>query len=59
MLSSYQDLLTFKQEWLQFTKDHESEIDEKLAKKLDDIMVTNGDIQKELFATGRNFDASK
>ncbi|HBB04126.1 TPA: hypothetical protein DCZ39_04495 [Patescibacteria group bacterium] len=48
IFSPYQNLLNFKNQWGQFLLDHASEIDESLAKKLDTIIVTNGDIQKEL-----------
>jgi hypothetical protein len=51
IFSSHQDLINFKIEWLQFLNDHAAEIDESLAKNLDKIIVTNGDIQKELLNT--------
>jgi hypothetical protein len=43
-----QDLVSFRDEWSQFLYDHAAEINQPLAKKLDSIIVTNGDIQKEL-----------
>jgi hypothetical protein len=58
IFSPYQDLFSFKNERTQFLIDHETEIDESLAKKLDAIIVTNGDIKNELFKTGRMFDES-
>ena len=48
IFSSYQDLINFKTEWMQFLDDHASEIDKPLAKNLDDVIVTNADIYKEL-----------
>ncbi|MEI6672769.1 MAG: hypothetical protein WCL02_05595 [bacterium] len=48
IFSSYQDLLNFKTEWIFFLDEHASEIDESLAKKLDSVIVTNGDIYREL-----------
>ena len=48
IFSSCQDLLTFRDELKNFLDDHASEIDQSLAKKLDSIIVTNGDIYKEL-----------
>ncbi len=59
LFSSCQDLIHFKNERSQFLLDHVSEIDESLAKKLDSIIVTNGDIQNELLKTGRKFDDTK
>lgn len=59
IFSSYQDLINFKTEWTQFLDDHASEIDKSLAKKLDSIIVTNGDIYKELLKSGRKIDDSK
>jgi hypothetical protein len=47
IFSVYQDLINFKNEWVQFLDDHAADIDKPLAKKLDSIIVTNGDIQKE------------
>lgn len=47
IFTSYQDLINFKTEWIQFLDDHASDIDQSLAKKLDSIIITNGDIQKE------------
>ena len=44
----YQDLNNFVQEWRDFLDDHASEIDKPLAKKLDSVIVTNGDIYNEL-----------
>lgn len=46
IFSAYQDLLGFRDQWSQFLYDHAAEIDESLAKKLDSVIVTNGDIQK-------------
>ncbi|MEI7919470.1 MAG: hypothetical protein WCH65_04670 [bacterium] len=59
IFTSYQDLLSFRDEWMQFLTDHSGEIDEGLAKKLDRIIVTNGDIQKEIVKSGRSFDTTK
>lgn len=59
IFTSYRDLLTFKVEWTQFLDDHASQIDAWLAKKLDDVIVTNGDIYKELRASWRDFDDTK
>lgn len=56
---SYQDLLNFRDEWRDFLDDHASEIDESLAKKLDSIIVTNGDIYNELLKSWRKFDDTK
>jgi len=47
IFSPYQDLLSFKNTLKDFLDDHASEIDESLAKKLDSVIVTNGDIQNE------------
>lgn len=44
VFSPYQDLITFRDEWSQFVGDHAAEISQSLAKKLDSIIVTNGDI---------------
>lgn len=51
MFSPYQTLTAFKNEWIQFVSDHGSFIDESLAKKLDAIIVTNGDIRNQLLAS--------
>ncbi len=59
IFSPYQDLLNFKNERIQFLTDHPTEIDESLAKKLDSIIVTNGDIQKELLKSWKSFDDTK
>ncbi|MEI6774445.1 MAG: hypothetical protein WCL18_06775 [bacterium] len=48
IFSPYQDLINFKTEWMRFLDDHASEIDKPLAKKLDEVIVTNADIYKEL-----------
>lgn len=48
IFSSYQDLVSFRLEWSQFLADHASQIDKDLAKKLDNLIVSNGDIQNEL-----------
>lgn len=48
IFSPYQDLLGFKDMRTQFFLDHAGEVDESLAKKLDSIIVTNGDIYAEL-----------
>jgi hypothetical protein len=57
--SPYQDLLSFRREWLSFLTEHKPSIDESLAKKLDDIMVTNGDIQDVLDIAGKKFDDTR
>ena len=44
IFSSYQDVISFKGQWLLFLADHAEDIDKALAKKLDDIIVTNADI---------------
>ncbi len=59
IFSSCQDLLTFRDELKNFLDDHASEIDQSLAKKLDSIIVTNGDIYKELSKSWRKFDDTK
>ena len=59
IFSTCQDLLTFRDELKNFLDDHASEIDELLAKKLDSIIVTNGDIYKELSKSWRKFDDTK
>ncbi|NCO98223.1 hypothetical protein GW864_03560 [bacterium] len=48
IFSRVQNLVAFKNEWLVFLGDHTGEIDEKLAKTLDGIMVSNGEIKNEL-----------
>jgi len=48
IFSPYQDLINFRDERVQFLDDHAADIDEDLAKKLDKIIVTNGDIYHEL-----------
>jgi hypothetical protein len=40
--------MAFKDQWLMFLADHADQIDKSLAKKLDNIIVTNGDIYNEL-----------
>lgn len=57
--SAYQDLINFRDELKSFLDDHASEIDEALAKKIDRVIVTNGDIYKELMKSGRKFDDTK
>jgi len=57
--SDCQNLLTFKDELSFFLWEHASEIDESLAKKLDSVIVTNGDIQREFLKSGRKFDDTK
>lgn len=59
IFSSYKDLLGFKNEWSQFIADHASEIDESLAKKFDKVIVTNGDIYKELLKSWKKIDDTK
>lgn len=56
VFSSSLDLISFKDTWIDFLWEHESEIDEDLAKKLDAVIVTNGDIKKALFALWKDFD---
>ena len=48
LFDSHQDLLNFRDEWRDFLDNHASEIDESLAKKLDEVTVTNGDIYHQL-----------
>ncbi|MCX6823849.1 MAG: hypothetical protein NT085_01880 [candidate division SR1 bacterium] len=57
--STCQDLLAFKDALSFFLTTHASEIDESLAKKIDSVIVTNGDIYKELSKSGRKFDDTK
>ncbi len=59
VFSSHLHLTDFKEHWLHFLTDHSDEIDENLAKKLDAVIVTNGDIKKALFAMWRDFDDTK
>lgn len=59
IFSPYQDILSFKSEWLSFLDEHQESIDEKLAKTLDNIIVTNGDIKKLLEASGKKFDDTR
>ncbi len=55
IFSSYQDLLSFKHERADFVADHASAIDDDLAKRLDNIIVTNSDIQNGLVESGSKF----
>jgi len=57
--SALGNLRVFKQQWLMFLDEHARQIDKKLAKKLDDVIVTNGDIRKILLASGKKFDSTK
>lgn len=59
IFSSCQNLIQFRDEFKNFLDDHASEIDEWLAKKLDSIIVSNGDIKKELLKSWRKFDDTK
>jgi hypothetical protein len=59
IFSPYQDILSFKDEWLAFLDEHKESIDEPLAKKLDNIIVTNGDIKKLLESSGKKFDDTR
>ena len=59
IFSRVQNLVAFKNEWLVFLGDHTGEIDEKLAKTLDGIMVSNGEIKNELTKSWRKFDDTK
>jgi len=59
IFSPHQDVLTFKDDWLAFLDEHRDQIDEKLAKKLDDVIVTNGDIREALEATGKKLDGTR
>ncbi|MEI6118900.1 MAG: hypothetical protein WCP92_06905 [bacterium] len=52
-------MLAFKDALGFFLTTHASEIDESLAKKIDSVIVTNGDIYKELSKSGRKFDDTK
>ena len=54
--SILQDLGAFKNEWIVFLDTHQAQIDQTLAKKLDQIIVTNGDIKKYFLASGKKFD---
>ena len=59
VFSPYQNLLDFKNQWIFFLETHASQIDESLAKKLDSVIVTNGDIKKALLVSTRTFDDTK
>jgi hypothetical protein len=59
IFSPYQDILSFKSEWLAFLDEHQESIDENLAKKLDNIIVTNGDIKKLFEVSGKKFDDTR
>jgi len=59
VFSPYQNLLDFKNQWIFFLETHASQIDESLAKKLDSVTVTNGDIKKQLLTSSRTFDDTK
>lgn len=59
IFSPYQDILSFKDDWLAFLDQNKEHIDEKLAKKLDAIIVTNGDIRKLLEVSGKKFDDTR
>jgi hypothetical protein len=51
IFSPVQDLRNFKTQWINFLETNKDSIDKDLAKKLDKIIVTNGDIRKELIKT--------
>ncbi len=55
----FQDLKQFSSKRRDFLHDHAHEIDPSLTKKLDDIIVTNGDIYKELSRSWRKFDDTR
>lgn len=57
--SALGNLRNFKQAWLSFLDDHASQIDKNLAKKLDSVRVTNGDIKRLFMTSGKKFDATK
>lgn len=57
--STLNNLRTFQQERLTFLDLHKNSIDEPLAKKLDAVIVNNGDIKKLLMASGKKFDQTK
>lgn len=59
VFSSYQDLLTFRDALQDFLATHASEIDQWLAKKIDSVIVTNGDIYNELSKSWRKIDTTK
>jgi hypothetical protein len=42
-----------------FLDENASQIDQKLAKKLDSVIVTNGDIKNLLTVSGKKFDQAK
>jgi hypothetical protein len=48
IFSHVQNLVAFKNERLVFLDAHAGEIDKNLAKKLDKIIVTNGEIKNEI-----------
>lgn len=58
IFSNYQDVLAFKQEWLLFLSDHAADIDKDLAKRLDDIIVTNADIAAVFAASNKKYPSS-
>ena len=57
--SALGNLRNFRQVRLSFLDAHASQIDKPLAKKLDEIIVTNWDIKKILIASGKKFDSTK
>lgn len=59
VFSPHQTLLRFKNDWINFVEDHRDSIDTKLAKKLDAVLVTNGDIRRRLETSGKKLDSAK
>ncbi len=53
--SALGDLRVFSIEWGIFLDNHSDQIDKNLAKKLDEIIVTNGDIKSYLIDSGKKF----
>lgn len=57
--SSFENLKDLKQQRTLFLDGHKTQIDENLAKKLDKIIITNGDIYKELQYEGEKIEWTK
>jgi hypothetical protein len=57
--SSVQTLVQFKNVWIEFLSLHAGEIDEELAKNLDNIIVTNGDLYREVEEEGIKINRSQ
>ncbi|AHB41745.1 hypothetical protein P148_SR1C00001G0958 [candidate division SR1 bacterium RAAC1_SR1_1] len=57
--SSFENLKDLKQQRTLFLDGHKNVIDENLAKKLDKIIITNGDVYKELQYEGEKIERTK